>query len=96
MALHLMEGQVSEDLEAPREAAEAAVREAVLVSVALVAKNQQRLDVPASLLLEGTDADLVCQVLACMTSALLEAVLPDGGRQLLVTVSRQAVEGEPR
>jgi hypothetical protein len=80
-----------------RAAAEVAVREAVLVSVALVAKNQQQVDIPAAVLLEGAEVDLVSEVLARIVSALLTVVLPeDGGRQLLIRIGRQAVEGEPR
>lgn len=74
------------------EQARTVVREAVLVSVALVARNLDQLDVPPQVLIEGADVELVAQILANMLSATLGAVLPDSGRQLLVRVSRSAVE----
>lgn len=73
--------------------ARAQMREAVLASVALVSRSRDNLEVPASVLLEGTDAALTAQVLAAICSALLETVLTDGGRQLLVKVGRDAVCG---
>lgn len=82
--------------DAREQAAEAIVREAVLASVALVKRDVDKIDVPAPLLLEGTDPGLVSEVLARIVSVLLDATLPDGGRQLLVTVSRRIVEGEPQ
>ena len=79
-----------------QEAAEAAVRDAFLASVALISRDVQQVDVPAQLLIEGVDADLVCQTLAGIVATLLKVTLPDGGQQLLVTVSRRIVEGEPQ
>lgn len=78
-------------------AAEAAAREAFLASVALISRDVQQLDVPAQLLIEGVDSDLVCLTLANIVATLLKATLPeDGVRQVLVKVSRQIVGGEPR
>ena len=72
-----------------------AVRGAVSASVALITRDVEAFDVPPSLLLEGTDAALVAEVLASLVSTLLGEVLADRGRQLLVRLGRIAAEAEP-
>lgn len=74
------------------EQARAKVREAVLASVALVARDVNEVDVAPSVLIEGADAAIVAQVLASMVSTLLTVTLGEDSRQLLVRVSRRAVE----
>jgi hypothetical protein len=69
-------------------------RESVLASIALIANDVQGLALPAAVLLEGLDAGLVAQVLARVVAVMLEVTMADGGQQLLVRLSRQAVEEE--
>jgi hypothetical protein len=76
--------------ETPRDTA----RDVILASIAMLARDIEQVDVPPAVLLEGTDAALVAQSLAAIVAAVFSVTLPDGGRQLLVRLSRQAVEGE--
>lgn len=68
------------------------VRDAVLASIALVARDVNEVDVPPAVLIEGADTAIVAQLLAAMVGTLLGATLEDGGRQLLVRISRRVVE----
>lgn len=72
-----------------------AVRGAVSASVALITRSMQKVDVQPAVLLEGTDPELVAQVLAVMSAVLLESLLPDEtGRQVLIRVARRAADRE--
>lgn len=68
------------------------VGEALRCTVALVTARTEGLEVPPALLLEGSDPALVCQFLATMCTAMLDATQPDGGRALLVRIGRIAAE----
>lgn len=74
--------------------ARAVVRQAVLASVALVNRDVNAIDVPPRVLIEGADPAIVAQVLSAMVGTLLEATLPGGAQQLLVRISRRALEGD--
>ncbi|MBR7832482.1 hypothetical protein KDL01_04390 [Actinospica durhamensis] len=77
----------------PAEAnARAVVRDAVLASVALVNRNVNDLDIEPQILIQGVDTAIAAQLLAAMVGALLELTLADGAQQLLVQISRRAIE----
>ena len=73
------------------ESVQDAARDVILASVAMVARDIGDVDVPASVLIEGVDASLVAQTLAAIVAAVFGATLPDGGRQLLIRLSTEAV-----
>lgn len=73
-----------------QESAEDAARDVVLASIALVTRDVER----AAVLVEGTDARLVAEVLAAVVGTLFDVTLPDGGRQLLVRLARCAAEDQ--
>lgn len=77
-----------------RAQATAAVHEALRCSVALVTAGVEQVDVAPSLLLEGSDPELVCRLLANMVKTMFEITMPDSGRALLVRIGRIAAEDD--
>lgn len=73
------------------------VQRAIQATVSLVTREVDAVDVAPAVLVEGVEVQLVAQLLAAMTATLLDATLPDGGRQLLIRIGLQAAndpEGE--
>lgn len=86
---------MTEPQDAAEQAVDEAVRGAVSASVALITRNMEKIDVQPAVLLEGTDPELVAQVLAVMSAVLLESLLPDEtGRHVLIRVARRAADRE--